>query len=73
MLEDNAYMGVQDAGVREEAKQAILRWLAFIPCTTTSIPRVLMSRDSINREVLETFPAESRTTYYSSDSVDAAA
>merc|ERR1719199_473576 len=31
--------------------EAILRWLAFIPCTTTSIPRVLMSRDSINREV----------------------
>ena len=31
--------------------EAILRWLSFVPCTTTSIPRVMQSRDPISREV----------------------
>merc|ERR1719199_758445 len=31
--------------------EAILRWLSFVPCTTSSIPRVMPSRDPISREV----------------------
>jgi acetyl-CoA carboxylase/biotin carboxylase 1 len=31
--------------------EAILRWLSFVPATTSSIPRVMASRDPISREV----------------------
>jgi acetyl-CoA carboxylase/biotin carboxylase 1 len=38
-------------GNDQSGVEAILRWLAFIPCTTTSIPRVMKSLDPISREV----------------------
>merc|ERR1719201_2629017 len=38
-------------GNDQSGVDSILRWLAFIPCTTTSIPRVMKSRDPISREV----------------------
>jgi acetyl-CoA carboxylase/biotin carboxylase 1 len=38
-------------GNDQSGVEAILRWLSFIPCTTSSIQRVMQSKDPISREV----------------------